>query len=647
MFQEEDNKMTNNTKITNAAELETKEKVKKFNKKFKYLEELSVNSLRIHSNEEINKANSGHPGVAISASKMVYALFRDHINFDISDPNWINRDRFVLSAGHASSLYYSLLYSLGLLKKEDLENFRQKNSKTPGHPEYGHTVGIEATTGPLGQGIAMAVGIALAQSHLNAKFKEINHYTYVICGDGDLQEGISYESLSLAGHLKLKNFIVLYDSNDIQLDSPVSVVFSENMKQRIESQGLFYQLVPKDDVKLISRAISKAKASRRPSFIEIKTVIGQGSTKQNTTEVHGAPLGNDIVNLKKNLKWKHKEDFYLDPEISNHWQKTLVKRSQAKKEAFKISPELEEFLQKGQNINLEIDLDLPKNQATRATSALVLDYISKNVPYWIGGSADLSVSTKAKGSDGYFSDQNYQGRNLMFGVREFAMSAIANGIALHSVLRPFVSTFFVFADYLKPALRLSSLMKLPVTYIFTHDSLMVGEDGPTHQPIEQLAMLRSVPNFAVYRPGDENELKGAYELALESKDKPCAIILTRQNIKSFAESKDNFKLGAYLAQKSKSKWAIIATGSELGLAKEVAQELDLNLISLSNWQNTPIWDSNFAISLELASTFGWKPHAKYNFGHDTFGMSAPAEHILDEIGFRSKNLVEKIKKIID
>lgn len=493
----------------------------------------------------------------------------------------------------------------------------------------------------------MAVGLALAQSHLNAKFKEINHYTYVICGDGDLQEGISYESLSLAGHLKLKNFIVLYDSNDIQLDSPVSVVFSENMKQRIESQGLFYQLVPKDDVKLISKAISKAKASRRPSFIEIKTVIGQGSTKQNTTEVHGAPLGGDIVNLKRNLKWKHEEDFYLDPEISNHWQKTLVKRTRAKKEAFKISPELEDFLQKGQNINLEIDLDLPKNQATRATSSLILDYISKKVPYWIGGSADLSVSTKAKGSDGYFSDQNYQGRNLMFGVREFAMSAIANGIALHSVLRPFVSTFFVFADYLKPALRLSSLMKLPVTYIFTHDSLMVGEDGPTHQPIEQLAMLRSVPNFAVYRPGDENELKGAYELALESKDKPCAIILTRQNIKSFAESKDNFKLGAYLAQKSESKWAIIATGSELGLAKEVAQELDLNLISLSNWQNTPIWDPNFAISLELASTFGWKAHAKYNFGHDTFGMSAPAEDILDEIGFWSKDLVEKIKKIID
>ncbi|MHA0315811.1 transketolase [Mesomycoplasma ovipneumoniae] len=638
--------MIKDTKITNVAELESKEKVDKFKKKFKYLEELSVNSLRIHSNEAINKANSGHPGVAISASKMIYALFRDHMNFDVSDPNWINRDRFVLSAGHASSLYYSLLYSLGLLKKEDLENFRQKNSKTPGHPEYGHTVGIEATTGPLGQGIAMAVGLALAQSHLNAKFKEINHYTYVICGDGDLQEGISYESLSLAGHLKLKNFIVLYDSNDIQLDSPVSVVFSENMKQRIESQGLFYQLVPKDDVKLISKAISKAKASRRPSFIEIKTVIGQGSSKQNTTEVHGAPLGGDIVNLKKNLKWEHEEDFYLDPEISAHWQKTLVKRTRAKKEAFKISPELEEFLQKGQNINLEIDLDLPKNQATRATSSLILDYISKKVPYWIGGSADLSVSTKAKGSDGYFSDQNYQGRNLMFGVREFAMSAIANGIALHSVLRPFVSTFFVFADYLKPALRLSSLMKLPVTYIFTHDSLMVGEDGPTHQPIEQLAMLRSVPNFAVYRPGDENELKGAYELALESKDKPCAIILTRQNIKSFAESKDNFKLGAYLAQKSESKWAIIATGSELGLAKEVAQELDLNLISLSNWQNTPIWDQNFAISLELASTFGWKAHAKYNFGHDTFGMSAPAEDILDEIGFRSKDLVEKIKKII-
>ncbi|AJC49868.1 transketolase [Mesomycoplasma flocculare] len=611
----------------------------------KNIDKLALNSLKMHGVAAVNKANSGHPGVILSASKMLYALYRDHINFDINDPNWVNRDRFILSAGHASGLLYSLWYSLGILKKQDLENFRQLGSKTPGHPEFGHTLGVEATTGPLGQGIAMGVGIALAQSHLGAKFKEINHYTYILCGDGDLQEGISYEALSLAGHLKLRNLIVLYDSNDVQLDSQLNVVFSENVRQRVESQGLFYQLVQKNDVKLISEAIAKAKAANKPSFIEIKTIIGEGTSKEKTSEVHGAPLGSDILTLKKNLEWEY-DDFYLDEEVKSHWQNTLGKRTQLKKQEFKMSKELEEFLQKGQNINLEIDFELPKNQATRNTSGQILDYISKNLPYWIGGSADLSVSTKAKGADGIFTSTNYQGRNLMFGVREFAMAAIANGIALHSVLRPFVSTFFVFADYLKPALRLAAIMKLPVNYIFTHDSLMVGEDGPTHQPVEQLAMLRSVPNLAIYRPGDETELKAAYELALENKHQPCAIILTRQNIKSFDSSKTNFKKGAYLVRKTDSKWALIATGSELGLADQIAKTLNLNLISLSNWQKQPIWDPNYAISIELATTFGWKVHARYNFGNDDFGFSAPGEKILEKIGFTFENLREKIKEII-
>lgn len=611
----------------------------------KNIDEIVVNSLKMHGVAAVNKANSGHPGVILSAAKMVYALYRDHMNFDVSDHNWINRDRFILSAGHASGLLYSLLYSLGLLAQEDLENFRQLGSKTPGHPEYGHTLGVEATTGPLGQGVAMGVGIALAQAHLNSKFKEIDHYTYVLCGDGDLQEGISYEALSLAGHLNLKNFIVLYDSNDVQLDSPLDVVFSENVQKRIESQGLFYQLVQENDVNLISEAISRAKAANKPSFIEIKTIIGEGSSKEKTSDVHGAPLGEDILTLKKNLGWEN-SDFYLGNEVKEHWKNTLGNRTFEKKKNFKLSNELAEFLRKGENIDFKIDLDLAKNQATRNSSGKILDYISQHLPYWIGGSADLSVSTKAKGSDGIFSSKNYQGRNLMFGVREFAMASIANGIALHSVLRPFVSTFFVFADYLKPALRLSAIMKLPVSYIFSHDSLMVGEDGPTHEPVEQLAMLRSVPNLGVYRPGDENELKSAYELALTKKDQPSAIILSRQNIKSFDSCKKGFKNGAYLVRKTNSQWAIIATGSELGLADEIAKNLDLNLISLSNWQNTPIWDPNFAISLELATTFGWKVHAKYNFGHDDFGFSAPGDQILEKIGFTTEKLVEKIKKII-
>lgn len=609
------------------------------------IENLAINSLKMHGVAAVNKANSGHPGVILSAAKMVYALYRDHMNFDVENLNWINRDRFILSAGHASGLLYSLLYNLGILEQKDLENFRQMGSKTPGHPEYGHTLGVEATTGPLGQGIAMGVGLAMAQAHLHSKFPEINHYTYILCGDGDLQEGISYESLSLAGHLKLENLIILYDSNDIQLDSPLDVVFSENVRQRIESQGLFYQLVEKNDVNLISEAITKAKKSKKPSFIEIKTIIGEGTSKEKTSDVHGAPLGNDILTLKKNLNWEY-DDFYLADELRQHWKNTLGKRSQKAFAEFKISKELKEFLEKGQNLDFEINLDLAKNQATRNTSGQILDYISKHLPYWIGGSADLSVSTKAKGSEGIFSYQNYQGRNIMFGVREFAMASIANGIALHSVLRPFVSTFFVFADYLKPALRLSAIMKLPVSYIFSHDSLMVGEDGPTHEPVEQLAMLRSLPNLAVYRPGDENELKAAYELILAKKNQPSALILTRQNIKSFNSCKKGFKKGAYLVRKASSKWALIATGSELGLANEIANKLDVNLISLSNWQNSPIWEPNYAISLELATTFGWKAHAKYNFGHDDFGFSAPADKILEKIGFNFDNLVTKIKKII-
>ncbi|MBG0730835.1 transketolase [Mycoplasma sp. 'Moose RK'] len=610
------------------------------------IDQLAINSLKMHGVAAVNKANSGHPGVVLSAAKMVYALFRDHMHFDVNDTKWINRDRFVLSAGHGSALLYSLFYSLGIINKSDLEDFRQLDSKTPGHPEFGHTLGVEATTGPLGQGLATAAGIALAQAHLNSKFPEIDHFTYVLCGDGDLQEGISYETFSLVGHLQLKNFVVLYDSNDIQLDSPVKTVFSEDVQKRVESQGFFYQLVQENDADKISQAVFRAKESGKPSFIEIKTIIGEGAPKAGTSDVHGAPLGKDIESLRESLAWNH-DDFYLDETVKKHYQETLGRRTQLKKLDFKMSSELKSFLEKADNADFQINLDLAKNQATRSTSGQVLDYISQNIPHWIGGSADLSVSTKAKGADGFFSNQNYQGRNLMFGVREFAMAAIANGIALHSVLRPFVSTFFVFADYLKPALRLSAIMKLPVTYIFTHDSLMVGEDGPTHEPIEQLAMLRSVPNLAIFRPGDEIELQSAYELALTSKDHPSAIILSRQNVKTVTSCKRGFKKGAYFVRKSNSKWALIATGSELGLAFEIAGKLDLNLISLSNWQNQPIWDPNFAISIELASTFGWAIHAKNNFGWNQFGFSAPGEKILERIGFSTEKLLQAIKKIID
>ncbi|CAT05003.1 Transketolase [Mesomycoplasma conjunctivae] len=608
------------------------------------IETLAINTLKLNGVAAVNKANSGHPGVVISAAKIVYTLFRDHMNYDPSDPKWINRDRFVLSAGHGSALLYSLYYSLGMLTREDLLNFRQLGSKTPGHPEFGHTVGVESTTGPLGQGIAIAAGLATAQAHLQSKFKEIDHYTYVLCGDGDLQEGISYEALSFVGQNKLNKFIVLYDSNDIQLDSPVSLVFKEDLKKRVESQGFNYFIV-KNEVDLISAAITHAKTLDKPSFIEVKTIIGEDTPGANTSDVHGMPLGKDIEIFKANINWNH-DDFYLDAQVVEHYKNTLVARSLAKKAKFSISEELAVYLEKAHK-PITIDLNIAKNLATRASSGEIIKYLNKNLEHWIGGSADLSVSTKVAGADGIFSPQNYQGRNLMFGVREFAMAAIANGIALHSVLKPFVSTFFVFSDYLKPALRLSALMKLPVTYIFTHDSLLVGEDGPTHEPIEQLAMIRSIPNVHLMRPADEIEMKSAYEIALNSTDKPSVIVASRQNIVS-QENTDGleFKKGAYLLRKSESQFAIISTGSELELARQIAQKFDLNLISLSHWSTKPIWDADKAISIELASTFGWQKHAKYNFGYDDFGFSAPAEKILEHIGFTFENISKEVAKII-
>ncbi|WGI36883.1 transketolase [Mesomycoplasma lagogenitalium] len=595
----------------------------------KNLDLLSVNTLKVNGVAAINKANSGHPGIVLGAAKIMHALFSRHLVFNPMSPKWINRDRFILSAGHGSALLYAQLRILGLLSEDDLKNFRQLNSLTPGHPEYGHTLGVEATTGPLGQGIGMGVGLALAESHLHAKFPEINHYTYVLCGDGDLQEGVANEALSLAGKLQLNKLIVLHDSNEVQLDTPVDEVSADDLRLKMESLGFKYFSV-KNDVNKISKAIAKAKKSKKPSFIEVRTVIGEGATKQGTSDVHGAPLGEDFETVKENLGWTY-GDFELPEEVENYYRETLFVRGEDAFNNFVESQELRDYLANASKA-VSLDLELKKNDATRNSSGTVVKHLNTVVPHWIGGSADLVASTKVGGADGVFSKENRLGRNILFGVREFAMGTIANGIALHSVLRPFVSTFFVFSDYIKPAMRLSSLMNLPVTYIFTHDSVFVGEDGPTHQPIEQLAMLRSLPGLIVLRPADEKEVLGAYELAINAINRPHAIVLTRQNIVSLETTdKELFKKGSYLIHKTDSPYALIATGSELANALKIGQELNLNVISASHWDNRVLWNPSKAISIEASSTFGWSKVARHNIGHNCFGYSAPGDLVYKEI----------------
>ncbi|MGZ9413846.1 transketolase [Mycoplasma sp. Z386] len=608
----------------------------------KNLDQLSINTLKINGTAAINKANSGHPGIVLGAATIMHTLFSRHLVFNPMSPEWINRDRFILSAGHGSALLYAQLRVLGLIKKEDLMNFRQMDSLTPGHPEFGHTIGVEATTGPLGQGIGMGVGLALAESHLNSKFSEINHYTYVLCGDGDLQEGVANEALSLAGKWELNKLIILHDSNDVQLDTKVEAVNADDLRLKMESLGFFYQQV-KNDVEKISKAIEKAKSSKKPSFIEVKTIIGEGATKQGTSDVHGAPLGKDFENLKSKLNWTM-DDFELPQEVEQYYRETLFKRGEDAQNSFVESEELKNYLENA-NKEISINLTLKENDATRNSSGAVIKYLNENTQHWIGGSADLVASTKVGGADGVFSVENRQGRNLLFGVREFAMGAIANGLALHSVLKPFVSTFFVFSDYVKPAMRLSALMKLPVTYVFTHDSVFVGEDGPTHQPIEQLAMLRSLPGIKVLRPADEKEVIASYELAINSVNKPHVIVLTRQNITSLASTnKDLFKQGSYFVNKTNSKYALVATGSELATALKIGKEFDLNVISASNWDNKVLWNPMNTISIEAASTFGWAKLARHNIGHDDFGYSAPGDLVYKKIKLDYESVKQYVLK---
>lgn len=662
------------------------------------IEQLSIAAIRTLSIDAIEKANSGHPGMPMGAAPMAYTLWTKFMNHNPRNPKWFNRDRFVLSAGHGSMLLYSLLHLSGYdVTMEDIKQFRQWGSKTPGHPEYGHTPGVEATTGPLGQGIAMAVGMAMAERHLAAtynkdNFEIINHFTYTICGDGDLMEGVSAEAASLAGHLKLGRLIVLYDSNDISLDGELHLSFSESVEQRFKAYGWQYIRVEDgNNIEEIAQAIAEAqKDLERPTLIEVKTIIGYGSpNKAGTADVHGAPLGKDEIKLTKEAyKWTFEEDFYVPDEVYAHFEK-VVKEAGEKKEAEwnalfaeyeKAYPDL------AKQLKMAIEGKLPegwekalpvyaegKSLATRASSGEVLNAIAKVVPQFLGGSADLAGSNKTliKGA-GDFLPGSYEGRNIWFGVREFAMGAALNGMALHGGVKVYGGTFFVFSDYLRPAIRLAALMGLPVTYVFTHDSIAVGEDGPTHEPIEQLASLRAMPNVCVIRPADANETAAAWRLAVESTDRPTALVLTRQNLPTLATTAERayegVKRGAYVVSEAQGEVQalLLASGSEVSLAVEAQKALanegiHVSVVSMPSWDRFEAQPAEYKesvipkrvkkrLAIEMGSSLGWERYTGDEgdiLAIDRFGASAPGEKIMQEYGFTVENVVARVKALLN
>ena len=654
----------------------------------------AVNALRVLAADEVQKANSGHPGLPLGAAPAAYTVWAYEMKHNPKNYRWENRDRFILSGGHGSALLYALLHLFGYgLTKNDLENFRQLDSLTPGHPEYGHTVGVEATTGPLGAGMGMAVGMAIAEAHLSAVFNRpgydvVDHYTFVLGGDGCLMEGISSEAFSLAGTLKLSKLIVLYDSNRISIEGSTDIAFTEDVGKRMEAFG-FQVLTVEDgnDVDAIRQAIQQAKADKeRPSFIVVKTQIGQGCpAKQGTAAAHREPLGEqNIQEMKKGFDWPSVEPFFVPEEIYAHYQ-TLTADSAAEEarwnemmEAYKNEfPELkakwETYHYPLQAINTYNDDSYwefeDKPQATRNLSGVMINRLKDILPNLIGGAADLAPSTKTymKG-EGDFSSTNRAGRNLHFGVRELAMAAIANGIALHGGLRPYVSTFFVFSDYVKPMARLSALMKLPVTYVFTHDSIGVGEDGPTHEPIEQLAMLRAMPNFNVFRPADATETAAAWYYAATATSAPTALVLSRQNLPQLKGASRLTLRGGYILQDSEKEVPdaiLIATGSEVQLAvaakAALAEEgIDVRVVSMPSMD---VFDRQVKeyqekvlpnavrkrVAIEALSGFGWGKYVGLDgkvVAMPGFGASAPANLLFEKFGFTVDNVVATVKSIL-
>lgn len=651
-----------------------------------------INTIRVLSAEAIEKANSGHPGLPLGAAPAAFTLFNEHLKHNPKNPDWINRDRFILSAGHGSMLLYSLLNLYGYgLKIEDLENFRQFDSLTPGHPEYMHTKGVEASTGPLGQGIAMGVGMAIAERHLAALFnkddnKLIDHMTYILCGDGCLQEGISNEASSLAGTLKLNKLVVLYDSNNITIEGDTGVAFTENVRERYEALG-WNTLYVEDgnDIEAISKAIAEAKkSSDKPTLIEIKTKIGFGATgKEGTAGAHGAPLGAEsLAALRKNLTYeeegfnvsqdvldymkekceeldKHEEDWYKQLEA----YKAKYKADYDKLMSFYDGEVSEEVLKAMTDIEL-------KDDASRASSGKVLNKVSHVLENIIGGSADLGPSNKSVMNDEkYFSSECPEGRNIHFGVREHAMAAICNGILLHGGLRSYAATFLVFSDYMKPSIRLASLMNLPAIYILTHDSIGVGEDGPTHQPIEHLAMLRSIPNINVIRPADSREVIYAWQSALMSKETPTCLILSRQGLKLLDNSSEEALKGGYIVHKEAKDVIdaiIIATGSEVALSIEAAKDLEakgksIRVVSMPSQEIFLNQDKEYIekilpssvkarVSVEALSTMPWGKFVGLEgtaIGIDRFGSSAPGKVLFEKYGITKEHVEEEVSKLIE
>lgn len=663
------------------------------------IDQLSVQTIRMLSIDQIEQANSGHPGLPMGAAPMAYVLWAKYMKHQPTNPHWFNRDRFVLSAGHGSALLYSLLHLFGYpLSLDDLKQFRQWGSLTPGHPEVKHTPGVEATTGPLGQGIATAVGMAMAEAHLAKRFNRdgypiIDHFTYVLCSDGDLMEGIASEACSLAGHLRLGKLICLYDSNDISLDGETSYAFTEDIQKRFEAYGWQYLRVEDgNDLDAIGQAIEEAqKDLSRPTLIEVRTIIGFGSpNRAGTSEVHGKPLGRDEVEeVKKAYGWTYAEPFTVPEEVRKHFSSIQSRLAQYEEEWNRLMeqyqkqyPELARQLK--QAIHGELPEDWTKNLpkykpedkpiATRAASGAALQALSKSVPFLVGGSADLASSNNTLMKDaGVFQAEDYSGRNIWFGVREHAMGAALNGLLLHGGVRAYGGTFLVFSDYLRPSIRVAALSKLSAIYVFTHDSIAVGEDGPTHEPIEHVPSLRLIPNLKVVRPADANETIAAWEYALRQKENPVALILTRQNLPHLEGTakvdSQVIEKGAYIiseAADGKLDGCIIATGSEVSLAIEAQKKLlqsgiHVRVISMPCRENFDRQSEEYKesilpkkvrarLAVEAAHPMGWDRYVGDRgavIGIDHFGASAPGGLLMEKFGFHVDHVVQKMKEVLN
>ena len=658
------------------------------------IDQLCVNTLRFLSVEAIQKANSGHPGLPMGAAPAAYALWAKNMKLNPADPEWADRDRFVLSAGHGSALWYSLLHVFGYdITIDDLKNFRQLDSNTPGHPEYDLARGIETASGPLGQGIAAAVGMAIAETHLAAEFNKpgydiVNHYTYALCGDGCLMEGVASEAASLAGTLKLGKIILLYDCNNITIEGDTKTSFTEDILKRYEAYG--WQTITVEDgndIDAVDAAIKEAKKdAERPAIIKVVTQIGFGApNKQGKASAHGEPLGVDEIALaKENLGWKYKKDFYVPKQVKEHIEEITKEGAKAEKDWKKLFaaygkeyPEMAAQWKAWHSSKLPVDLLKDEDYwsyegtiATRASSEKVLNKLSKVVPNLMGGSADLAPSNKSVMKDReYYSPENRAGSNMHFGIREFAMTVIANGMYLHGGLRPYIAGFFVFSDYMKAGLRMSAIMGLPVVSIFTHDSIGVGEDGPTHQPVEQLAALRSMPNYTVIRPCDSRETAAAWYLALTRTGSPTGIILSRQNLPLLDGTGKNALKGAYVLKDSKNKVPdilLMATGSEVELiykAWDILQEkgVDARVISMPSWEIFEEQSDKYKesvipsavrkrVAVEAASDFGWYKYTGLDgevISMHGYGASAPAGQLFDKFGFTVDNVVETALRVMN